>query len=57
MPELLWHNLKSRELKAMAEQDAIIIVNLGSGNLEPLKNIAGDFGNPIVHEQGTNPAN
>jgi hypothetical protein len=23
MPELLWHNLKSRELKAMAEQDAI----------------------------------
>ena len=57
MPELLWHNLKSHELKTMAEQDAIIIVNLGSGNFEPLKNTAGDFGNPIVHEQGTNPAN
>ena len=57
MPELLWHNLKSHELKTMAEQDPIIIVNLGSGNLEPLKNIAGDFRNPIVHEQETNPAN
>jgi hypothetical protein len=23
LPELLWHNLKSHELKTMAEQDAI----------------------------------
>ena len=30
MPELLWHNLKSRELQALSEQDAMVIVPVGS---------------------------